>query len=345
LLRARVILDIVQADLEPGDILVTAYTDPSWTPLFVAISGLVTEVGGLMTHGAVIAREYGLPAVVGVEHATRLIRAGQRIRVHGTSRSCPDAPRRQVAGPHVVGQPDAARGPLFTHGNALFPLADARCTPPSAGLSCWVLSYAAHFRRVRSTHTHLNKMPDPERILKRILNLAEYARPDETGLGNLFAGIYMEVVSLGFISALEQWKEALQKKSAYLKEAWQLFNEHKFILDKSDRADAWATLHEVQEELNSEWSRYKNARERQRLEALVERWEGEIDEYEEKISTIQDEIDDLEEKISTAWNDDWADRARDRVDHKQELIENFRSAIQRRKDKINSVQEEIDDLD
>jgi rifampicin phosphotransferase len=52
--------------------------------LFVAIKGLVTEVGGLMTHGAVIAREYGLPAVVGVEHATRLIRDGQRIRVHGT---------------------------------------------------------------------------------------------------------------------------------------------------------------------------------------------------------------------------------------------------------------------
>jgi len=82
--RARVVLDMAEADLEPGDILVTAYTDPSWTPLFVAIGGLVTEVGGLMTHGAVIAREYGLPAVVGVEHATRLIRDGQRIRVHGT---------------------------------------------------------------------------------------------------------------------------------------------------------------------------------------------------------------------------------------------------------------------
>jgi pyruvate,water dikinase len=82
--RARVILDMTEADLEPGDILVTAYTDPSWTPAFVAITGLVTEVGGLMTHGAVIAREYGLPAVVGVEHATRLIRDGQRIRVHGT---------------------------------------------------------------------------------------------------------------------------------------------------------------------------------------------------------------------------------------------------------------------
>jgi rifampicin phosphotransferase len=82
--RARVILDMAEADLVAGDILVTAYTDPSWTPAFVAIKGLVTEVGGLMTHGAVIAREYGLPAVVGVEHATRLIRDGQRIRVHGT---------------------------------------------------------------------------------------------------------------------------------------------------------------------------------------------------------------------------------------------------------------------
>ncbi|MGY6021847.1 rifamycin-inactivating phosphotransferase [Streptomyces spinosirectus] len=82
--RARVILDMAEADLEAGDILVTPFTDPSWSPLFVGISGLVTEVGGLMTHGAVIAREYGLPAVVGVERATRLIRDGQRIRVHGT---------------------------------------------------------------------------------------------------------------------------------------------------------------------------------------------------------------------------------------------------------------------
>ncbi|MGW0475017.1 rifamycin-inactivating phosphotransferase [Streptomyces coeruleorubidus] len=82
--RARVILDLAEADLEPGDILVTTFTDPSWSPLFVGITGLVTEVGGLMTHGAVIAREYGLPAVVGVEQATRQIRDGQRIRVHGT---------------------------------------------------------------------------------------------------------------------------------------------------------------------------------------------------------------------------------------------------------------------
>jgi rifampicin phosphotransferase len=82
--RARVILDMSRADLEPGDILVTTHTDPSWTPLFVAVAGLVTEVGGLMTHGAVIAREYGLPAVVGVVDATRLIADGQRIRLHGT---------------------------------------------------------------------------------------------------------------------------------------------------------------------------------------------------------------------------------------------------------------------
>jgi pyruvate,water dikinase len=82
--RARVILNMEDADLEDGDILVTTFTDPSWTPLFVSIKGLVTEVGGLMTHGAVIAREYGLPAVVGVEDATRLINDRQRIRVHGT---------------------------------------------------------------------------------------------------------------------------------------------------------------------------------------------------------------------------------------------------------------------
>lgn len=82
--RARVILNMEDADLEEGDILVTSFTDPSWTPLFVSIKGLVTEVGGLMTHGAVVAREYGLPAVVGVENATKLIKDGQRILVNGT---------------------------------------------------------------------------------------------------------------------------------------------------------------------------------------------------------------------------------------------------------------------
>lgn len=83
--RARVVADLSGAALEPGDVLVTAYTDPSWSPAFVTIAGLVTEVGGRMTHGAVVAREYGLPAVVGVEHATRLIPDGRRVRVDGGS--------------------------------------------------------------------------------------------------------------------------------------------------------------------------------------------------------------------------------------------------------------------
>jgi rifampicin phosphotransferase len=82
--RARVLFNMEGAKLEEGDILVTGFTDPSWTPLFLSVKGLVTEVGGLMTHGSVIAREYGLPAVVGVENATKLIKDGQRIRVNGT---------------------------------------------------------------------------------------------------------------------------------------------------------------------------------------------------------------------------------------------------------------------
>ena len=82
--RARVVLKMADAHIEDGDILVTAFTDPSWTPLFVSVKGLVTEVGGLNTHGAVITREYGLPAVVGVENATKLIKDGQKIRVNGT---------------------------------------------------------------------------------------------------------------------------------------------------------------------------------------------------------------------------------------------------------------------
>ena len=73
-----------EADLEQGDILVTTFTDPSWTPVFLSVKGVVTEVGGAMTHGAVVAREYGLPAVVGLDGATRLNRDGQRIQVNGT---------------------------------------------------------------------------------------------------------------------------------------------------------------------------------------------------------------------------------------------------------------------
>jgi len=81
---ARIVLRLEDANLEEGDILVTTFTDPSWTPLFLSVSGLVTEVGGLMTHGSTIAREFGLPAVVSMENATRLIEDGQRIRVNGT---------------------------------------------------------------------------------------------------------------------------------------------------------------------------------------------------------------------------------------------------------------------
>ena len=80
---ARVILDPVGAHLEPGEILVAPSTDPGWTPLFLTAGGLVMEMGGANSHGAVVAREYGIPAVVGVPHATARIATGQRITVDG----------------------------------------------------------------------------------------------------------------------------------------------------------------------------------------------------------------------------------------------------------------------
>jgi pyruvate,water dikinase len=80
---AHVITDPRRESLEPGEILVAPFTDPGWTPLFINAAGLVMEVGGLMTHGSVIAREYGIPAVVGVIDATKEIRTGQRVRVNG----------------------------------------------------------------------------------------------------------------------------------------------------------------------------------------------------------------------------------------------------------------------
>ncbi|MEO6063737.1 MAG: PEP-utilizing enzyme, partial [Thermoflexales bacterium] len=82
---ARVIADPRTERLEPGEILVCVGTDPGWTPLFLAAGGLVTEVGGMITHGSVVAREYGIPAVVGVEAATSRIKTGQRIRIDGSS--------------------------------------------------------------------------------------------------------------------------------------------------------------------------------------------------------------------------------------------------------------------
>jgi len=82
--RARVVRKLEEAKIEKGDILIAPYTDPAWTPLFPIAAGLVTEVGGLMTHGAVVAREYGIPAVVGVDGATEAIRDGSPVRVNGT---------------------------------------------------------------------------------------------------------------------------------------------------------------------------------------------------------------------------------------------------------------------
>jgi pyruvate,water dikinase len=83
--RVRVVLDPRQAGLRPGEILVCPGTDPSWTPLFLSASGLVMEVGGLMTHGAVVAREYGIPAVVGVDRATERLKTGQMIQLDGST--------------------------------------------------------------------------------------------------------------------------------------------------------------------------------------------------------------------------------------------------------------------
>ena len=83
--RARVVLDPVGAHLEPGEILVAPSTDPGWTPLFLTAGGLVMEMGGSNSHGAVVAREYGIPAVVGVPDATHKIQTGQLITVDGAA--------------------------------------------------------------------------------------------------------------------------------------------------------------------------------------------------------------------------------------------------------------------
>jgi rifampicin phosphotransferase len=83
--KARVILDPAGAQLEPGEILVAPSTDPGWTPLFLTAGGLVMEMGGPMSHGAIVAREYGIPAVVGVPDATNRIETGQRITIDGSA--------------------------------------------------------------------------------------------------------------------------------------------------------------------------------------------------------------------------------------------------------------------
>jgi phosphohistidine swiveling domain-containing protein len=83
--KARVIVEPAGASLEPGEILVAPSTDPGWTPLFLTAGGLVMEMGGPMSHGAIVAREYGIPAVVGVSDATELIETGRRITVDGSA--------------------------------------------------------------------------------------------------------------------------------------------------------------------------------------------------------------------------------------------------------------------
>jgi pyruvate,water dikinase len=83
--KARVILSPLGARLEPGEILVAPSTDPGWTPLFLTAGGLVMEMGGMMSHGAVVAREYGIPAVVGVAGATERITTGQLLTVDGSA--------------------------------------------------------------------------------------------------------------------------------------------------------------------------------------------------------------------------------------------------------------------
>ncbi|MSP12027.1 MAG: phosphoenolpyruvate synthase [Chloroflexi bacterium] len=83
--KVRVVLEPHSARLEPGEILVCPATDPGWTPLFLTAGGLVMEMGGLATHGSVVAREYGIPAVVGVRQATTRLETGQRVRVDGNT--------------------------------------------------------------------------------------------------------------------------------------------------------------------------------------------------------------------------------------------------------------------
>ncbi len=82
--KVRIVEDPRGVRLEPGEILVCPATDPGWTPLFLSAGGLVMELGGMMTHGSVVAREYGIPAVVGVHEATRRLKTGQRVRVDGS---------------------------------------------------------------------------------------------------------------------------------------------------------------------------------------------------------------------------------------------------------------------
>jgi phosphoenolpyruvate synthase/pyruvate phosphate dikinase len=83
---ARVLLGPEDFDqMQPGDILVASITTPAWTPLFAMASGVVTDIGGPLSHGSIVAREYGIPAILGTGYATKLIHSGQKIAVDGTA--------------------------------------------------------------------------------------------------------------------------------------------------------------------------------------------------------------------------------------------------------------------
>ena len=110
---ARVVLDPVGARLEPGEILVAPSTDPGWTPLFLTAGGLVMEMGGANSHGAVVAREYGIPAVVGVAGATEQIATGDA--GHGRRRRglvVPAVPSPAIGDPAMTTAPRRGRCPM-----------------------------------------------------------------------------------------------------------------------------------------------------------------------------------------------------------------------------------------
>ena len=92
--RVRVLLGADMSDFQPGEILVVRTTDVGWTPLFLLATGVLTELGGALSHAAIVAREFGVPSVVNVPGVTRLLRTGDRVRVdgdHGTIERLPAA--------------------------------------------------------------------------------------------------------------------------------------------------------------------------------------------------------------------------------------------------------------
>jgi len=104
---ARVVLEPHDAHLAYGDILVAPSTDPGWTPLFLTAGGLVMEMGGAMSHGAIVAREYGIPAVVGVVGAVERIHTGQRITVDGGAGTVMFAPENDISTHTEAALPEA----------------------------------------------------------------------------------------------------------------------------------------------------------------------------------------------------------------------------------------------